>query len=368
MKKTFALALLAAMIISCQPDKPVQHIIDILKKVQAEGRVLYGHQDDLLYGHDWNANEDGDHTFERSDVRAVAGDYPAVLGLELGDFELGKTRNLDGNYLDLTREAAVKHYQRGGIVTISWHPNNPATGGNAWDLTGGDVVARLLPGGDLHEMWMKSLALITDFLESIKTPDGKPVPIIWRPWHEHTESWFWWGWDFCSAKEFNDFWIMTYDYMVRERGLKNLLWAISPNGVEWWEKWPERYPGDDYVDIVGLDMYCPTWMPQPEALPFYIKSTRLLLASLDAFAKEHGKILAFTETGYEGLTYPTWWTEVLAPAIKGFPIAYLLTWRNCSEPQRRDTHFYAPFPGGPTEQDFREFIKDNNISLLNDIK
>ena len=368
MKKSLILAIFALAMISCCQDNPTKSITATLEKAVAEGRVLYGHQDDLMYGHTWNATLEDDHTLDRSDVLSVTGDYPAILGLELGDFELGKPVNLDGNDIGLTREAAVKHYQRGGIVTISWHPNNPATGGNAWDLSGGNVVARLLPGGDLHDMWMERLAIITDFLESIKTPEGKPVPIIWRPWHEHTGSWFWWGWDFCSAKEYNDLWIMTYDYMVGERGLGNLLWAISPNGVEWWEKWPERYPGDKYVDIVGLDMYCPTWMPQPEAIPYYIKNTRLLLASLEGFAKDHGKILAFTETGYEGLTYPTWWTEVLAAAIKDFPVAYLLTWRNTSEPGRRDVHFYAPFPGGPTEQDFTDFIKDNNISLLKDIK
>ena len=359
-----SLALLAC---SCT-SSPKDSILRTLRDAVSDGRVLYGHQDDLMYGHAWNATIEDDHTLDRSDVLSVTGDYPAILGLELGDFELGRPINLDGNDIDITREAAVKHYLRGGIVTISWHANNPLTGGNAWDLSGGDVVAHLLPGGDLHDMWMDRLAIITDFIESIKAPDGKPIPIIWRPWHEHTASWFWWGWDFCTAQEYNAFWAMTYDYMVGKRGLKNLLWAISPNGVDWWEKWPERYPGDKYVDIVGLDMYCPTWMPQPEAIPFYIKTTRILLESLEGFAKDHGKILAFTETGYEGLTYPTWWTEVLAPAIKGFPIAYLLTWRNTSEPDRRDVHFYAPFPDGPTGQDFNDFIKDNNISLLKDIR
>ena len=361
-------ALLAVILATACTVNPTDQVTSVLKKAVAEGKVLYGHQDDLMYGHTWNANEDGDHALERSDVKFVTGDYPAILGLELGDFELGSRINLDGNDIDLTREAAVKHYERGGIVTISWHPDNPVTGGDAWDLSGGNVVARLLPGGDLHEMWMERLGRIADFLASIKTQDGKPVPIIWRPWHEHTGSWFWWGWDFCSAEEYNAFWVMTYDYLARERGLKNLLWAISPNGADVFEDWPQRYPGDKYVDIVGLDMYCPTWMPQEEALPYYMKNMPLLLTSLQKFAEDHGKILALTETGYEGLTWPTWWTEVLAPAIKGFPIAYLLTWRNTSEPGRRDIHFYAPFPGGPTEQDFVKFIKDNNIALLKDIK
>ena len=367
MKKTALLAL-AILVMSACCTKPTDKVIATLQKAVAEGKVLYGHQDDLLYGHTWNATQENDHALERSDVKFVTGDYPAILGLELGDFELGARINLDGNDIDLTREAAVKHYLRGGIVTISWHPDNPVTGGDAWDLSGGNVVARLLPEGDLHEMWMERMGRIGNFLESIKTPDGKPVPIIWRPWHEHTGSWFWWGWDFCSAEEYNAFWVMTWDYMVKERGLKNLLWATSPNGMDDFQNWTERYPGDKYVDILGYDMYCPTWLPQPEAIPYYITHTRKDLEILTAFAKQHNKLIAFTETGYEGLTWPTWWTEVLEPAIKGYPIAYLLTWRNTSEPDRRDVHFYAPFPGGPTEQDFCKWITENNILLLNGIK
>ena len=365
MKKLSILAVLLAAVCCTQP---ADQITTVLNKAVAEGKVLYGHQDDLMYGHTWNVTEEDDHELDRSDIKFVTGDYPAILGLELGDFELGKRFNLDGNDIDLTREAAVKHYQRGGIVTISWHPNNPATGGSAWDVSGGNVVERLLPDGDLHDMWMERLGRIADFLGSLKTPEGKPVPIIWRPWHEHTGNWFWWCWPYCTDEQYNEFWVMTYDYFVGERGLKNMLWAISPNEAEVFPEWTKRYPGDKYVDIVGLDMYCPTWLPQEAAIPHYLEYTRPLLASLEAFAKEHGKILAFTETGYEGLTYDKWWTEVLAPAIKGFPIAYVLTWRNSNKPHNRDTHFYAPFPGGPTEQDFVEFIKENNILLLNDIK
>ncbi|MBP5172085.1 MAG: beta-mannosidase [Bacteroidales bacterium] len=369
MKKFSLLAVLlaAALAFSCKPA-PKDQVLLKLQTIVDNGQVAYGHQDDLMYGHTWNATVDEDHALERSDVKSVTGDYPAILGLELGDFDLGSRLNLDGNDIDLTREAAVKHYERGGIVTLSWHPDNPATGESAWDVSGGNVVARLLPGGDLHDTWMVRMARITDLIESMKTADGTPIPIIWRPWHEHTGSWFWWGWDLCSDEEYNAFWVMTYDYMVKERGLKNLLWATSPNSTDDFAAWTARYPGDDYVDILGYDMYCPTWLPQPEAIPYYIYHTRKDLESLAAFAKEHGKVMAFTETGYEGLTHPAWWTEVLAPAIKDFPIAYVLTWRNSSEAHNKDTHFYAPFPGGPTEQDFCKFIKENKILLLNDIK
>ena len=82
---------------------PTDQVTSVLKKAVAEGKILYGHQDDLMYGHTWNATEESDHTFERSDVLSVAGDYPAILGLELGEIELGGELSLDGVNFDLTQ-------------------------------------------------------------------------------------------------------------------------------------------------------------------------------------------------------------------------------------------------------------------------
>ena len=63
-----------------------------------------------------------------------------------------------------------------------------------------------------------------------------------------------------------------------------------------------------------------------------------------AFADEHGKLMAITETGHEGLKNPKWWTEVLYPVMKDYPVSYVLTWRNACDDDMQH-HFYAPFPG-----------------------
>ena len=84
---------------------------------------------------------------ERSDVRDVAGKYPAIVGFDLGGIELGNACNLDGVPFDLMRRAALKHVERGGTVTFSWHPRNPYTGGDAWDISSSEVVRSVLPGG-----------------------------------------------------------------------------------------------------------------------------------------------------------------------------------------------------------------------------
>lgn len=363
------IAILAAALTSCAPQKDAKtSVIERLASVSAEGRFLFGHQDDLMYGHTWNATDDNDYLLERSDVHSTAGAYPMILGLDLGGIELdevspyGANRNLDGNNFDIMLEAVRKHHERGGLTTISWHLRNPLTGGDSWDTSDSTVVRSVLPGGKCHESFMGWLCKVADYLEKVKD-----VPVIFRPWHEHTGSWFWWGAKLCTPDEYNALWIMTYDYLTKERGLDNLVWAISPNGKQPdFEKWMERYPGDEYVDIIGLDNY---QFPSPdedieENNAKFVAQMREFLACLTKIAAEHNKILAVTETGCESLPYGKWWTEVLMPALDGFPVAYVLTWRNTNEPGRCDIHYYAPFPGSKTEADFKAFAESEKTIFL----
>ena len=370
-KPNLLFCLIITVVVTACGQKPLtkdNSTIFALKQAVLDGKYMYGHQDDLMYGHYWNANEDNDFVLERSDVLSTAGAYPMVLGLDLGGIELdadsvyGANTNLDGNNFDIMLEAARKHHARGGIVTMSWHLRNPLTGGDAWDVSDKTVVKSILPGGECHDKFMSWLDKLGDYLEKIKE-----IPVIFRPWHEHTGSWFWWGADLCSAEEYNALWVMTYDYLMKDRGLDNLVWAISPNGTQQdFGKWMERYPGDDYVDIIGLDQYEPSH-PTTDietANAAFIEYMRSLLGTMTKIAAEHNKILAVTETGFESLQYEKWWTEVLMPALEGFPVSYVLTWRNTSEIGRRDVHFYAPFPGSRSEADFKAFAENEKTIFL----
>ena len=82
-----------------------------------------------------------------------------------------------------------------------------------------------------------------------------------------------------------------------------------------------------------------------------------------AFAAEHGKILAVTETGHETLKDPKWWTEVLYPAVKDYPVSYVLTWRNACDDNMQH-HFYAPFPGHDSAEDFKAFVALDQMVFL----
>lgn len=95
-----------------------QLLIARLGKLQKKG-IMFGHQDDPFYGLGWSYEEG------RSDVRNLVGDYPAVMGFELGGIEVGEEKNLDNVPFDLMRREIIAQHRRGGIVTISWHPRNP---------------------------------------------------------------------------------------------------------------------------------------------------------------------------------------------------------------------------------------------------
>src|SRR3954469_5341173 len=107
-----------------------------LKKQINQG-FMFGHQDDLAYGVGWKY-QDG-----RSDIKDVTGDYPAVYGWELGRLEIDHDVNIDSVPFVTMKQLIRKGYDRGGVITISWHLNNPLTGQTAWNPAVGTVASVL---------------------------------------------------------------------------------------------------------------------------------------------------------------------------------------------------------------------------------
>lgn len=336
---------------------PAEMLLSRLVRQIEAGKIMFGHQDSYLYGHSWKIADEAS-SYDKSDIKDVAGAYPALSGMDLGGIELDSPFNIDNNDFAHMRKSAAVHHERGGVVTFSWHPRNPLTGGDTWDTSSTEVVASILPGGEKHDLFMSWLAKAADYLESIRTADGELIPVIFRPWHEHTKNYFWWGQDLCTTEQYKALWEMTYDYMSRERGLKHLVWSYSPDScgnddldVE------ERYPGDGIVDMIGIDFYQFTDNAQ------YVERMKYSLDVINAFAKEHGKMIAVTEAGCEGIKYEKWWTEVLYPAIKDYPVSYVLLWRNACD-KNMQHHFYAPFPEHESAGDFKIFAELENMLFI----
>lgn len=360
--KTFLLcaALLAAACAQA-PQKtdgtPRAILLGQLESWVQKGQIAYGHQDDLPYGHAWRVEDWEKDPLERSDVKATTGCFPMMVGFDLGGIELADSCNLDGVPFGLMRKAALKHIERGGMVTFSWHPRNPLTGGDAWDISSDQVVRSILPGGEKHTEFMLWLQRAADFLESLGD-----VAVIFRPWHENLGSWFWWGGRLCTAGQYQELYRLTWLYFTKERGLVNLVWCYSPNGPIPPQEYISRYPGDEFVDLLGTDIYAYRGDDSIEGTRVrYAEQVKVMFTSLTAIAAEHKKLVCFSETGLEGLPDTGWWTECLYPAIKDFPISYVLTWRNAHD---KPGHFYAPWPGFEGEADFDAFCHLEDIVFL----
>lgn len=313
--------------------------------------ILFGHQHDTTQG----LTLTDPHSGRQSDTLAAVGDYPAVYGWD--------TLSIVGQRPEGSIETQVRAaYARGGIITISTHLPNPTTQTDAWDTT--QAVPHVLPGGKDQAKYIAQLDQFADWALAMKDAHGRPIPLILRILHENTGSWFWWGAAFSTPDQYRNLFRFTVNYLRDVRQVHNLLFAYSPSddfsGSE--ARFLERYPGDEYVDLIGFDSYGPAkgsaeWRHQ------LVQNA----AMLGRFAKAHGKVAALTEVGLQpddlakGHKDPQWFTELLK-ALRADPdarqLAYMLVWRNGGPDQ-----YWVPVAAQKDGMldDFRQFYADPEV-------
>lgn len=321
-----------------------------MKLLGDTGKVMFGHHDTLAYGYTWTGGPN------RSDVKDVAGAFPAVYSWDVN--RLFQRRNPDA--ADPVRAAQLKQwilqgYGRGGVITLAWHMPNPVNDTDSWNTT--RAVEHIIPGGRLHDDFKAKLDIVAAFLNGLKTADGKLVPVFFRPYHEHTGSWFWWGRDHASVDEFKTLWRFTVSYLRDRKDVRNALYAYSTDVFDSEADYLERYPGDDVIDLLGFDDYHS--VKSLETRDTFVTRLRLL----NQMARKRGKLAALTETGVETVPHPKWWTGVLLPGLRdaGPGISYAVVWRNANPAIDRKNHHYAPYAGHPSADDFVAFKNDPNI-------
>jgi mannan endo-1,4-beta-mannosidase len=324
----------------------------------SKDHILFGHQHATEYGHGWYGDED------RSDVKSVTGSHPAVIGVDFS----GLSGRPDPE-IEKTKKGLIKTitdtYDRGGITTVAWHFSNPASGGGFYwkDSVSVQTVKLIIPGGSHHQVYKSILGTVADVLRSLKGKNGTLAPVIFRPWHEFDGNWFWWGKGHCTVEEFKALWKFTVSYLRDSLQVHNVIYAFSPDctfNTE--EQFLERYAGDEWVDMVGMDDYADFGRDRYD-LPTGIKKLKIV----SDYAKKKGKLAAFTETGLESIPNTTWWTETLLKALKteGLELSYVLVWRNDT---RSPAHYYAPYPGQVSEADFTRFYNDPFTIFEKDLK
>jgi len=315
----------------------------------SKNNILFGHQHATEYGHGWRGDEN------RSDVRSVTGSHPAVIGVDFSGLS-GRPDSVIEKVKTALRKNIADTYDRGGVTTVSWHFPNPVTPTDFYwkDSVSAPAVKMIIPGGSHHEKYKAILQTIGNFARSVTGKDGKTVPMIFRPYHEFDGDWFWWGRSHCTIEEFTGLWKFTVAYLRDSLGVHNFIYAFSPdNSFTSEATYVERYPGNDYVDIVGVDDY-----NDFGRYGIYKPDSGIArLKIVNDFAVKANKLAAFTETGLESIPNPTWWTETLLRSLQAnkLRMAYVLVWRNdVTSP----THYYAPFPGQVSEKDFIKFYDD----------
>jgi mannan endo-1,4-beta-mannosidase len=323
-------------------------LFENMKRLSGEG-VMFGHQNTLLYGYSWRGEP------QRSDVNDVVGDFPAVYGWDVMDvLRNDRPGEIPGAGPDRLRECVREAHSRGGVSTFSWHKPNPVTKTDSWDKT--PAVGAIIPGGRLHDEYRKELDKVGAFFRSLTDASGKPIPVWFRPWHEHTGDWFWWGKPNASQEEYVALWQFTVSYLRDECAAHNLLYAYSTDVFDSAEQYFEYYPGDEWVDMLGYDDYHS--VKQVETQPVFIRR----LGNVARWARERGKLAALTETGIEAVPDEDWWTTILLAGLNANPdtrqISYALVWRNANPAYDRKEHFYAPYPGQKSAENFRAFYED----------
>jgi mannan endo-1,4-beta-mannosidase len=325
----------------------------------SEKHILFGHQHATQYGHGWYGDPD------RSDVKSVTGSHPAVIGVDFSGLS-GRPDSMIEKEKGSLRKNIAETYNRVGITTVAWHFNNPVSKTNFYwnDSTAAAAVQHIIPGGSHHEKYKAILRTVADLANSIKGNDGKLVPVIFRPYHEFDGDWFWWGRAHCTVDEFKSLWRFTVSYLRDSLGVHNFIYAFSPdNKFNTEAAFLERYPGDEWVDMVGMDNYGDFGRDGKYNLEAGIKKLKIV----SDYAKKAGKLAAFTETGLESIPNTTWWTETLLKVLQSdnMQLCYVLVWRNDA---RSATHYYAPFPGQVSEADFIKFYNDPYTLFEKDLR
>jgi mannan endo-1,4-beta-mannosidase len=298
-------------------------------------------------------------------VKSVTGSHPAIIGVDFSGLSGVSEEKIAENKQKLKKNIEDT-YNRGGITTVAWHFANPASeGGFYWvDTISAPAISMIKVGGSHHGEYKKILNTIGDFAKSVKGKDGKPVPMIFRPFHEFDGGWFWWGSPHASREDFISVWQFTVSYLKDSLNVHNFLYAFSPdNRFSTEEQFLERYPGNDYVDMVGMDNYGDFGRNGNYNLEDGIKKLKIV----SDFAIKGKKLAAFTETGLESIPNATWWTETLLKALQAedMRLAYVLVWRNDTESK---THYYAPYPGHGSVPDFIKFYNDPYTLFENDLR
>lgn len=186
-----------------------------------------------------NAKEEAEWLFSQT------GKYPALIGLDF----MNHTRNYSWFDKSVLVTEARNWYNQNGLVTICWHWRDPLrsteefyTSNTTFDVSKIDITT-----SPEYQAMVADIDIVAGYLKQL---DNEKIPVLFRPLHEASGGWFWWG--AKGPGPCKTLWRLMYDRLVNYHKLKNLIWVwttdAAADNLDW-------YPGDEYVDILGADIY-----------------------------------------------------------------------------------------------------------------
>ncbi|UII24554.1 T9SS type A sorting domain-containing protein [Fulvivirga maritima] len=215
---------------------------------------LYKYLSDM-YGEKIISGQQGSDWSNLQYVQDQTGKLPALRGFDFIDYSPSRVEHgLTSN----ETEEIIAWNNMGGLSTVSWHWNAPKDlidePGLEWwrgfytEATTFDVsIAMNNPNSEEYELIIRDIDVIA---EQLKVLQAQNIPILFRPLHEAEGGWFWWG--AKGPEPCKWLWHLLFDRVVNHHNINNLIWiwtsTDAPDALDW-------YPGDDYVDIIGADIY-----------------------------------------------------------------------------------------------------------------
>ncbi len=176
-------------------------------------------------------------------LKTNTGKQPALVGIDFMFSGQGYSWYNDNEPIIDARN----YYNKNGIPAMCWHWHDPSGKTEAFYTSDTDFdVSRISDTTSAeYKAIVKDIDYIAGMLQKLQDDD---IPVLWRPLHEASGGWFWWG--AKGAEPCKKLYRLMYDRMVNYHGLRNLIWVwtTQQNDYDW-------YPGDEVVDIIGRDIY-----------------------------------------------------------------------------------------------------------------
>ena len=323
--------------------------------------IAFGQQEPNGTGFNSISIDDQGNPIERSEITEnffrTAGDHQVIVGFDLEGISFRSNDFFDSssglpaldNFIDKFSKRVIELHEKGSIITFSWHYTNPRFS-NSQNFNG--VVSELLEGGIYRQSFLENLSKVAQLFKKLVDKEGKPIPVLFRPWHEMNGDFFFWGEGFRTTEEYIQLWQDTVNILSEDLGVHNLIYIYAPNFVTSRSEYLKNYPGDEFVDFLGIDVYD---FRNGKFLNTAIRNLKIV----EEIANEKNMLFALTETGFFRQPGNNWYLDKLYKAIRSSAISYAMVWRN------EDNLIHVPYSGHSSEQSFNEFI-DKEIILLSE--